>query len=126
MVFTDIGDHFEVRSSLENLNSQQIRSLGGALGLSYPRLERMNNILDDMTAAWLNKEDSVLRKSGEPTWNRLVEALERIGQMGVAEEIKNKKRCSDTEKEVPRNSKKHISILPYLTFQRILLDVKKI
>ena len=41
-----------------------------------------------MTAAWLNKEDSVLHKSGEPTWSRLVEALEKVGQKGIAEEIK--------------------------------------
>ncbi len=51
----------------------------------------MTNILDDMTAAWLNKEDDILDKSGEPTWSRLVEALEKIGQKGVAEDIINER-----------------------------------
>ena len=97
-----------MKSSLKNLDSEKLRDLGGALGLSYPKLKRMNAILDDMTAAWLNKEDSVLEKSGEPTRNRLVEALERIGQMGVAEGIKNEKCCSDTGREASRNGKKHL------------------
>ena len=97
-----------MKSSLKNLDTEKLRDLGGALGLSYPNLKRMNAILDDMSAAWLNKEDNVLEKSGEPTWNRLVEALEKIGQMGVAEEIRNKKCCSDTGREASRNSKKHI------------------
>ena len=87
--FEGIDDHFEVKSSLENLDTDKLRDLGGALGLRYPKLRRMTNILDDMTAAWLNKEDSVLYKSGEPTWSGLTEALEKIGQMGVAEDIKN-------------------------------------
>ena len=88
--FEGIDDHFEVKSSLENLGADKLRDLGGALGLRYPKLRRMTNILDDMPAAWLNKEDSVLDKSGEPTWSGLTEALEKTGQKGVAEGIKNK------------------------------------
>ena len=96
--FEGINDHFEVKSSLENLDTDKLRDLGGALGLRYPKLRRMTNILDDMTAAWLNKEDSVLDKSGEPTWSRLIEALEKIGQMGVAEDTKNKIRQGTSAK----------------------------
>ena len=100
MTFPDIGDHFEVKTSLKNLDSDKLRDLGGALGLLYPNLERMNNnILDGMTAAWLNKEDNVLdkNKGGDPTWRRLVEALEKIGQKGVAEDIINKITFNETE-----------------------------
>jgi hypothetical protein len=77
ILFEAIDDHFEVKSSLENLDPDKLRDLGGALGLRYPKLRRMTNILDEMTAAWLNKEDNVLGKSGEPTWNGLAEALEK-------------------------------------------------
>ena len=50
-------------------------------------------MLDDVSAAWLNREDQVLEKSGEPTWSRLVDALEKIGQRGIAEDIRNNKSC---------------------------------
>ena len=108
--FTGIDDHFEVKTSLENLDPNQLRDLGGALGLRYPKLRRMTNniILDDMTAAWLNKEDSVLHKSGEPTWSRLVKGLEEIGQMGVAEDIQNEK-CSS---EIGQELMKGLNYLP--------------
>lgn len=96
-MFPDIGDHFEVKTSLKNLDSDKLRDLGGALGLLYPNLKRMNNILDDMIAAWLNKEDNVLKNSGHPTWRRLVEALEKIGQKGIAEDIINKTTFNETE-----------------------------
>ena len=86
-----MSDHFAVKQSLTNLDNEKLTDLGGALGLSYPKLRRMPNILDDMVAAWLRKEDGVLRESGEPTWSSLVEALEKIGQRGVAEDIKKEK-----------------------------------
>lgn len=89
--------------SLANLVPDKLVDLGGALGLHYPKLRRMinNSILDDMTAAWLNKEDNVLAKSGEPTWNRLLKGLEKIGQVGVAEDIKNRKHSCEAEQEMP-------------------------
>ena len=99
-----------MKSSLKNLDTKKLRDLGGALGLSYPNLKRMNAILDDMTAAWLNKEDNVLEKSGEPTWNRLVKALEKIGQKGVADGIKNEKSCSDTGNKSSTKSKKRFPL----------------
>ena len=114
MIFAGIGDHFEVKSSLKNLDSDKLRDLGGALGLFYPNLRRMTNILDDMTAAWLNKEDDILDKSGEPTWSRLVEALEKIGQKGVAEDIINERDCRDNVNESSsRGIKYHCIILPF-------------
>lgn len=114
MIFAGIGDHFEVKISLKNLDSDKLRDLGGALGLFYPNLRRMTNILDDMTAAWLNKEDDILDKSGEPTWSRLVEALEKIGQKGVAEDIINERDCRDNVNESSsRGIKYHCIILPF-------------
>ena len=87
-ISTGMSDHFAVKQSLTNLDNETLTDLGEALGISYPKLRRMPNILDGMVAAWLRREDDVLRESGEPTWTSLVEALEEIGQWGVAEDIK--------------------------------------
>ena len=111
MIFAGTNDHFfEVKSSLKNLDSDKLRDLGGALGLHYPNLKRMTNILDGMIEAWLNKENDVLDKSGEPTWSRLVEALEKIGQRGVAEDIKRERRLNETEQpqEMPTKGMDHL------------------
>ena len=100
-ISTDIRDHFDVKMSLDKLIPQQLTDLGGALGLSYPKMKRMANILDGVSAAWLNREDQVLEESGEPTWSRLADALERIGQWGIAEEIRNNK-CRGKTDNPPR------------------------
>ena len=91
---------------MEDLDSDKLRDLGGALGLRHLKLRRMNNILDDMTLAWLNKEDNVLDKSGKPNWSRLVEALEKIGQKGVAKNIRNV--IEDSHPNIPTKSKNFI------------------
>ena len=43
---------------------------------------------DDMIAAWLQREDQVVRR-GVPTWRTLVKALRdrRVNQIGVADKI---------------------------------------
>ena len=76
---------------MKNLGPEELLHLGEALGLTYPKLKRMANIQDEMVAAWLNQEDSVLHKSGAPTWSRLADALEEIGQRGAAEDIRRNK-----------------------------------
>ena len=45
-------------------------------------------LLGDMVSDWLKMQDNVMMETGEPTWNSLVEALERIGQEKVAKSIK--------------------------------------
>ena len=86
--FSDLNSHhFEVVTYLRDLDRQQICDLGGALGLTYSNLEKMRVFPDDMVAAWLRREDSVISVSGEPTWRRLVQALKRVGQGGVANKI---------------------------------------
>ena len=61
--------------------------MGGALGLYYSKLRKMTKYPDDMVAAWLRREDSVMSMTGEPTWRTLVEALRRVGQEGTARDI---------------------------------------
>ena len=81
--------HFEVCSSLQLLDDNQVLSVGGALGLAFNVLRRMKNLPDEMVAAWLRREDYV---SEDPTWRALVKALRRVGQAGVAETIEKDKR----------------------------------
>ena len=45
---------------------------------------------DDVVAAWLKRQDEVLQHSGEPTWSTLEDALRKIGQTGLAEDVKGK------------------------------------
>lgn len=82
-------DHYEVCQSLRNLSRQDLIVLGGALGLTYPNLEKM--YLAEMVAAWLNQQDNVLKHSGEPTWGGLADVLEEIGHIGTAEDIRKTK-----------------------------------
>ena len=93
---TAMSDHHEVCQSLENLGSPSVqRRLGGALGLLYPTLRKMTSFPDQMVAAWLNRQDEVLERTGEPTWSTLANALREIGQTGVAEDILNHYGSSD-------------------------------
>ena len=80
-------DHFKVTTFLGNLDKNDLKKLGGALGLSYPKLRNMEPLCEDMVAAWLNKEDHVTEVSGEPSWKSLKEALQVIGQTGLANKI---------------------------------------
>ena len=88
-LFTE--DHFEVCKSLKALNNEQLRQLGTALGLLYSNLKKMKDLPDDIVDAWLNGMDSVLKKSGPPSWTSLIEALENIGQEGIASTIRKGK-----------------------------------
>ena len=81
-------DHFDVTQYLTDLEPAQILRLGGALGLHYPNLKKMQTPLEDMVEAWLRKDDNVLERSGPPTWKSLVKALETIGNIGIADKIK--------------------------------------
>ena len=94
-VFTGIADHYEVCQSLKTLSDRELRDLGGALGLAYPNLLKMTQLPHEMVAAWLNRQDDVLTRGGEPTWKGLAEALKKVGQTGVAEDIRRTK-CQDS------------------------------
>ena len=73
---------------LHKMDRPQIQQLGGELGLSVFNLQMMLNIPGDMVTAWLRKQDDVKEKSGYPlTWKALVDALKRIGQQGIADDI---------------------------------------
>ena len=75
---------------LEHLDNNQLIALGCQLGLLYSGLKRMEtgDLLREMVAAWLRREDNVILLSGTPSWSNLVAALEKIHQNGIAFEIK--------------------------------------
>ena len=83
-------DHFEITQCLADLPNEILIYLGGALGLRHTKVEKMRNLPADMVAAWLRKEDDVL-KHGKPTWRILANALKSpgIGQNGIADKILN-------------------------------------
>ena len=81
-----MSHHFKVSQCLKDLPNKDLTSLGGALGLSFPKLKRMQDLPSEMVAAWLRKEDNVL-ENGHPTWRLLTTALKDIGQNGIANSI---------------------------------------
>ena len=88
---TAIGDLVEVTNYLVDFQHNDMYNLGLTLGLYQPHLKNMKTsetFRDDVIAAWLQKEDQVL-KVGTPTWKNLVKALKhpRVKQTGVATKI---------------------------------------
>ena len=82
-----MADHYTITKCLRNLGNEDIIELGEALGLYYPHLRKMDRLLKDMVAAWLNREDNVLSASGDPSWASLIKALQDIDQQGIAKKI---------------------------------------
>lgn len=82
-------DHATIYEYLKDIDRRELINLGAALGLEFPKVQRMQYIPEDMVAAWLRREDHVLEKSGEPTRQSLVNSLQKIGQRGVAKSIQD-------------------------------------
>ena len=77
-------DHSKVVKYLENLNGRDLEQLSKALGLS---LRTTVPLVGELVCAWLNREDNVIERSGEPSWKSLESALCKIGQEGLATTI---------------------------------------
>ena len=84
-------DLFEITQYLGDMDNEQLIKLGGALGLRHPSLKRMKTLPDDMVAAWLLRQEDVLERSGEPTYERLAVALEKVRQNGLARDVREQK-----------------------------------
>ena len=79
--------------SLRTLRPENLIALGIALGLSYPTILRMgsgDDFLNRIVAAWLNRQDNVLKYSGEPTWRVLADKLEKLGQKEITTDIRRR------------------------------------
>ena len=88
---TAMKDLFEITQYLQDMDNKQLIKLGGALGLHHPSLKRMETLPDDMVAAWLRREDNVLKMNGEPTYETLAVALEAVRQNGLAKDVREQK-----------------------------------
>ena len=84
-------DQLDVCHEINNLSQKELISLGGELGLSYPRLNQMTSLPEEIVAAWFSKKDNVLKRTGQPTWRSLADALKRTGHAGLAEKIVTKR-----------------------------------
>ena len=80
-----MDDHHAVTQELKDLNDEDLRRVGGALGLNHPHLKRMKDLPADMVASWLREDDNI---SQPPTWASLAKALEDVGHRGVATRIR--------------------------------------
>ena len=92
LLYTGIADLFDVKLKLKNLVDWQ--SLGLALGLLYPTLEKIEEeqrgVVEKckmkMLAAWLQQQDNVT-DNGVPSWSILKTALVNIGENELADTI---------------------------------------
>lgn len=87
-----MGNLFEITQYLNDLSNEQLINLGGALGLGFPTLQWMKDLPSEIVAAWLLRQEDVLERSGEPTYERLAKALAKIGQNGLAKDVREQKR----------------------------------
>ena len=76
------------------------------------RRERVADCRVDMIAAWLRKEDKVMKKGG-PTWKQLIQALIVIKEIHLSEEIFEKlmkqRKVSNPVKSTKRKSRRDLS-----------------
>ena len=91
-----MSDLFEITKYLGDMDNEQLINLGGALGLRYTTLGRMKTLPNEMVAAWLRREEGVLKRSGEPTYERLAEVLEEMDQNGPAKDVREQKYAKHT------------------------------
>lgn len=75
--------HHRVCEYLKYIDNNEIKRLGGALGLDWPKLNGMTNLPTEMVTAWLREEDKVQN----PSWSSLVESLKGISQDVIARNI---------------------------------------
>ena len=93
----NIIDLSEVLGMLRNFSASKWLDLGLHLGLYYHTLEFIERNNKDSTrcllnclAKWLERHDRV-DQFGAPTWTSLASALEKMGEMAVAESIRMEK-----------------------------------
>ena len=76
------------------------------------RRERVADCRVDMIAAWLRKEDKVMKKGG-PTWKQLIQALRVIKEIHLSEKIFEKlmkqRKVSNPLKSVKEKSRRDLS-----------------
>ena len=92
-----IGDLDNVATELKEFNKPDWREFGLKAGLSYNTLNgiqanktNVDDRFEECLACWLKRKDKV-DKQGKPSWRRLVEILEELGDRSLADEIRGRK-----------------------------------
>ena len=80
--------HHKISHFLKDIPPVDLRSLGGALGISRSKMVRIpdEELAESLVASWLRKEDEVL-SVGKPSLRCLATHLKAIGQNGKAHDI---------------------------------------
>ena len=87
---------------MKTLRSENLLALGITLGLSYTTILRMgsgDDFLDQIVAAWLKRQDDVLKYSGEPTWQVLANKLEKLGHTEIATSVRRRAQHRDESEQ---------------------------
>ena len=93
----DIGDLYNVKTELKEFKKSDWREFGSKAGLSYNTLDEIENDkkkvkdhFEECLACWLRRKDEVDEK-GKPSWRRLAEILEELGERALADKIRGRK-----------------------------------
>ena len=91
MVIIGLTDRPKVMAYLKKIsNNQDLLMVGESLGLDGNELKKNLNsetFLFDLIGDWMSRKHRV-DEVGTPTWRGLVQALEHVGQSGLASDIK--------------------------------------
>ena len=98
MFLLDIDDLDNIITELKQFPKSYWRRFGLKAGLSYSTLDeigddnktKVENRFVECLACWLRRKDKVDSK-GKPSWRRLVEILEKIGDQALADKIRDRK-----------------------------------
>ena len=83
-------DFHTICQCLKDVDKDDIIEVGLSLGLYYPRLNGMLRSPHDMISAWLQQKDNVIGKTGEPTAQKLIQALKEVQLTGIADDVESK------------------------------------
>ena len=93
----DIGDLYNVKTELEEFKKSDWREFGSEAGLSYNTLDKIEanktkveDRFEECLACWLKRQNKV-DEQGKPSWRRLAEILDKIGDRALAKKIRDRK-----------------------------------